>query len=47
MLEPDATLNAERNAPQIARRFETPEALVCLTLVIAMFALAFRIARIW
>jgi hypothetical protein len=47
MLEPDATLNVERNAPQIAKRSETLEALVCLALVVAIFALAFRIARIW
>ena len=44
---PDATLNAGRNARQIARRFEAPEALVCLALIVAMFALALRIARIW
>jgi hypothetical protein len=44
---PDATLNAERNAPQVTRRYEAPEALVCLALIVAMFALALRIARIW
>jgi hypothetical protein len=47
MRKPDAALNAVRNAPQIARRPEAPEALVCLALIFATFVLVFRIATIF
>jgi hypothetical protein len=47
MRKPNTALIPARNAPQAAKRFETPEELVCLALVFAMFVIAFRIASIW
>jgi hypothetical protein len=47
MRKPNTALIPARNAPQAAKRLATPEALVCLALVFAMFVIAFRIASIW
>jgi hypothetical protein len=46
MLKPEVALNAARHLPQIARRAETAEGLVCLTLALAILAVAWRIASI-
>jgi uncharacterized membrane protein len=46
MRKPKVALMAE-NISQIRKRVETPEQLVCLGLVLAMLALALRIASIW
>jgi hypothetical protein len=47
MRKPNAALSAARNSPQATKRSETPEELVCLALLFAMFVIAFRIASIW
>jgi hypothetical protein len=47
MRKPKAALSAATNAPQVAKRRETPEELVCLALAFALLVLAFRIVSVW
>ena len=47
MRKPNAALIAAKSAPQAARRSDAPEQLVCLALLLAMFAIALRIASVW
>jgi hypothetical protein len=47
MRKPDTALIAARNPPRSAKHRETPEELICVALLFAMFAIAFRIASIW
>ena len=46
MRKPEAAVAAAKNAPAVGP-FETPVQLVCLALVIAIAALACRIASLW
>jgi hypothetical protein len=46
MRKPEAAVAAARNAPAAAR-IETPVRLVCLALLLAIAALACRIASLW
>jgi hypothetical protein len=47
MRKPDTALIAARNPPQSVKYRERPEGLVCIALLFAMFAIAFRIASVW
>jgi hypothetical protein len=47
MRKPDTALTAARNPPQSAKYRGTPEELVCIALLFAMFAIAFRIVSVW
>ena len=47
MRKPDTALIAARNPPRPSKYRERPEELVCIALLFAMFAIAFRIAIVW
>jgi hypothetical protein len=47
MRKPNVAVVAARSAPQATNRSETPEKLVCLALLLAMLAIAFRLISIW